>query len=150
MPTKKKNKIDPSTLNFNRVEEPNSQKTAQNRIVRNFHVRQTVQELDSMVTPRGFDIRVHNNFEIHKNRLAEGCLITVYCDNINPNVLCRREKEELDAFISNKLKIIRENPYELKGVNTGNTKIITEIDTEEKAQKAFNLEKQGKRVLGRL
>ena len=146
----KKPKLDPSTLNFKAVEEPNSQKTKQNRFWKNLHVKQTIAELDRMITPRGFDIKVYNNVEIHKNRLAEGSLITVFCDNINPNELCRREEEELTAFINKKLKVIRENPYELKNLDVGTTKIIAEIDNEEKAQKAFNLEKQGKRVLGRL
>lgn len=146
-------KLHPSTLNLNAPVEPagkDSQKRAQNRFQRNLHVRNTVQELDNMVIPRGFDIRVHTDVNIHKNRLAEGCLVTVYCDNINPNELCRREEEELEYLLSTKFKIIRQNPYELKGFYTGNTKIITEIDTEEKAQKAFNLVQENDRVFGNL
>lgn len=149
----KKKKLDPSTLNFNApVEAPgkDSQKRAQNRFQRNLHVRNTVQELDNMVMPRGFDVRVHTDVNIHKNRLAEGCLVTVYCDNINPNELCRREEEELEHLLSTKFKIIREKPYELKGFYTGNTKIITEIDTEEKAKKAFNLLQENDKVFGNL
>jgi hypothetical protein len=144
-----KKKLDPSTLNFNKTEEPGSQKMAQNRFYKNLHVKQSIRELDNMIVPRGFDLKVHG-FDVHKNHLAEGCLVTVFCNNINPNELCRREEEELSAFITNKLKVIRDNPYELKGVNVGNTKLITEIDNEEKAQKAFNLVKQDKRVLGQL
>ena len=153
MPQDNPKKLHPSTLNLNAPLEPAgkaSQKRAQNRFQRNLHVGNTVRELDNMVMPRGFDIRVHTDVNIHKNRLAEGCLITVYCDNINPNELCRREEEELEHLLSTKFKIIRQKPYELTGVYMGNTKIITEIDTEEKAQKAFNLVQENDRVFGNL
>lgn len=146
-------KIDPSTLDFNKKEEPDSQKMHANRFRVNLHVRNSFNDLVRMVTPRGINIKVHGA-DVHRNHLAEGCLITAYCTNLNPNELCKREYDELMNFVNTKLSVIRDNPYELKGgkEKEANTKIITEIDDEEKADKAFNLvkdEESGK-VYGQL
>lgn len=135
------NKIDPSTLNFNKKEKANSQKMHLNRYRVNLHVRNDFNSLINMVIPRGISIKTYGA-EVHKNRLAEGSLVTVYCNNINPNELCRREYHELMNFINTKLSVIRDNPYELKGLEkNANTKIITEVNNEEVADKAFNLVK---------
>jgi hypothetical protein len=102
-----------------------------------------------MVIPRGIGIKMYG-FDYHKNRLAEGNLVSVYSNNQNPNELCKREYDELLNFVNTKLSVIRDNPYEIKGQTAGSTKIITEIDNEEKADKAFNMEKDGKRIFGQL
>ena len=134
-------KIDPSTLNFNKKAGPDSQKMHDNRFRVTLHVKHSVDELVRMVTPRGINIKTYG-LPVHKNHLAEGTLATFYCTNINPNELCRREYDELMNFVNTKLKILRDNPYETKGLEkTANTKIITEIDDEEKADRAFNLVK---------
>lgn len=147
-----KKALDPSTLNFNKRENPNSQKTYQNRFSKNLHIANSFQDLVKMVIPRGIDLKTYGP-NVHKNHLAEGCLVTVFCNNINPNELCRREYDEMMNFINTKLKVIRENPYELKGMqDTSNIKIVTEIDNEEKADLAYNLEQDPdtKKVFGRL
>lgn len=103
-----------------------------------------------MVIPRGIGIKMYGH-DVHKNRLAEGNLVSVYCNNQNPNELCKREYDDLMNFVNNKLSVIRDNPYEIKGMNAGSTKIITEIDNEEKADKAFNFEKgPNKKIYGQL
>lgn len=144
-------KIDPSTLNFNKIEGPNSQKLRDNTFSVNLHVRNSFNDLVNMIVPRGIGIKSWGH-DIHRNRLTEGCLVTVYCNNINPNELCRREHDELMNFVNTKLKVIRDNPYELKGLNPNTKKIITEIDNEEKADKAFNLtkDKETGKVYGQL
>lgn len=133
-------KIDPSTLNFNRKEKPDSQRMYEGRTQVNLHVRETPEQIIKLVQPRGIEIKTYG-YNVHRNRLAEGSLVTVYCNNLNPNVLCQREHEELMQFVNTKLHVIRDNPYELRGLRTtANTKIITKIDSENKADKAFNLE----------
>jgi hypothetical protein len=134
---------------MNRKEGPDSQRRFQGRSNINLHVRNTKQDLINLVIPRGIGIKIHGH-NIHKNRLAEGNLVSIYSNNQNPNELCKREYDELLNFVNTKLSIIRDNPYEIKGVNAGSTKIITEIDTEEKADKAFNMEKDGKKIFGQL
>ena len=131
-------KIDPSTLNFNKKEKPESQRMYEGRNQINLHVRESAADLIRMVQPKGIEIRQHG-YNIHRNRLAEGSLVTVYCNNQNPNVLCQREYEELLNFVNTRLHVIRDNPYELRNFRTG-TKIITKIDSEDKADKAFNLD----------
>lgn len=117
----------------------------------NLHVRNTFQDISKMVIPKGIGVRTYG-FDIHKNRLAEGCLVTVYCTNKNPDLLCQREYDELMNFVNTKLSVIRDNPYELKQVNSDKiVKIITEVDTEEKADKTFNLsEGEDGKVYGQL
>lgn len=131
------NKIDESTLDFNKREEPDSQRMWKGRHYVNLHVRESVPELIRMIQSRGIEISIHG-YKKHKNRLAEGALVTVYCDDQNPNVLCQRYHEELMDFVNKKLHVIRDNPYELKGYKR-KTKIITKINNEEVANKAFNL-----------
>ena len=131
-------KIDPSTLNFNKKVKPDSQRMYEGRNQINLHVRESAEQIIKLVQPRGIEILQHG-YNVHRNRLAEGSLVTVYCNNQNPNVLCQREYEELLEFVNTKLHVIRDNPYELTNFRT-NTKIITKIDSENKADKAFNLE----------
>lgn len=140
MTTPKKKKIDPSTLNFNKVESPTSQKRKQGRFEKNLHVKESFQDIIRLIQDRGIGIKGYGP-NVHKNRLAEGTLVKVYCNNVNPNVLCQREYDELMDFINTKLHVIRDNPYELKGVdNKSNRKIITKVNSEDIADKAFNLE----------
>lgn len=149
-PENKKQKIDESTLNLEKQEGPNSQKLHNGLFKKNLHIRNNFDDLVKMVVPRGIGIRTYG-FDIHKNRLAEGCLVTVYCTNKNPNELCKREYEELTNFINTKLSVIRDNPYELKQVASEHiVKMITEIDSEEKADKGFNFVKEGKKIYGQL
>jgi len=103
-----------------------------------------------MIIPRGITIKPYGP-NIHKNRLAEGTLVTVYCNNKNPNEFCKRDLTDLNNFINTKLDIIRDNPYELNQVEKdASTKIITEVNSEEIADKAFNLVKEGKKIYGQL
>jgi len=147
----KKRVIDESTLDFQSKQEgPNSQKMHNGQFKKNLHVRNSIVDLINMITPRGINIKTYGP-DVHKNRLAEGTLVTVYCNNKNPNELCRRDIQDLQSFVNNKLNVIRDNPYELNQLESGaNTKIITEIDSEEKADKAFNLVKDGKKIYGQL
>lgn len=116
------------------------------------HVRQTIPELIKIITPKGIGIRWYG-YDTHRNRLAEGTLVTVHCRNNNPDVLCQREYDELLNFVNTKLSVIRDTPGELKQVSSKSIeKIITEINSEEKADKTFNLvenEEDGK-VYGQL
>ncbi|MCD6036162.1 MAG: hypothetical protein K0S67_46 [Nitrososphaeraceae archaeon] len=146
----KKRAIDESTIDFNKIEGPNSQKRANGQFKKNLHVRNSKIDLINMITPRGINIKTYG-FDVHKNRLAEGNLVTVYCNNKNPNALCQREYDDLMNFVNNKLSVIRDNPYELNQVQNGaETKIITEIDNEEKADKGFNFVKEGNKIYGQL
>lgn len=144
-------KIDPSTLNFKKKIKPDSDRMFEGRSHIDLHVRESPEQIIKLVQPRGIEAKIYGH-NVHKNRLAEGCLVTVYCNNQNPNVLCQREYEELLEFVNTKLHIIRDNPYELRGLRTTtNTKIITQIDSEDKADKAFNLEYDEKgNVVGQL
>lgn len=145
-----KNKIDESTLNFKKIEAPESQRRYQGRFNVNLHVRNTKQDLINMVIPRGIGVKIYGA-DIHKNRLTEGNLISVYSNNMNPNELCKREYDDLMNYVNTKLSIIRDSPYELKGITAGTQKIITEIDDEDKADKAFNLEKDdNNKIYGQL
>lgn len=143
--------IDPSTINFNKRENADSQKMHDNRFRVNLHVRNDFNSLLRMVTPRGIAIKIYGS-NIHKNRLAEGNLVTVYCNNINPNELCRREYDELMNFVNTKLSVIRDNPYELRGglEKTANTKIITEVNNDEVADRAFNFTEESGKVYGQM
>jgi len=104
-----------------------------------------------MVIPRGIGVKIYGA-DVHKNRLTEGSLVSVYCNNVNPNELCKREYDDLMNYINTKLSIIRDSPPELNGITAGTQKTITEIDTEDKADKAFNLEKDSKnnKIYGQL
>lgn len=133
----KSNNLDKSTLNFNKKEEPNSQKMFDGRFQVNLHVKETYYDFLKMIQPKGINI-IQHGIDKHKNRLAEGTLVTVYCNNKNPDVLCQREYDELMDFVNRRLRVIRDSPPELRGFKA-NTKIITQIDSEDKADKAFNL-----------
>jgi hypothetical protein len=146
----KKRVIDESTLNFNKVEGPNSPKMEANQFKKNLHIRNSTVDLINMIVPRGITIKPYGPL-IHKNRLAEGMVVTVYCNNKNPNELCKRDLNDLNNFINTKLDVIRDNPYELNQVEKdAGTKIITEVNSEEIADKAFNLVKEGKKIYGQL
>lgn len=148
--SQKKRNIDPSTLNFNKIEGPDSQKMHDGQFKKNLHIKQSSEDIVRMVIPRGITIKSYGP-NVHKNHLAEGTLVTVYCNNKNPDLLCQREYDELMNFVNAKLSVIRDNPYELNQLeNQASTKIVTEIDSEEKADKAFNLVKEGKKIYGQL
>jgi len=103
-----------------------------------------------MIVPRGITIKPYGPL-IHKNRLDEGMLVTVYCNDKNPNEFCKRDPRDLNNFINSKLDVIRENPYELNQLEKdASTKIITEVNSEEIADKAFNLVREGKKIYGQL
>ena len=146
----KRSKIDESTLNFNKVEEPGSQKRQAGQFSQKLHIRNSKVDLINMIIPRGISIKTYGP-EIHKNRLFEGNLVKVYCNNKNPDALCQREYDDLTNFINTKLSVIRDNPYELRQIDgDSGTKIVTEIDTEEKADKGFNFVKEGNKIYGQL
>jgi hypothetical protein len=151
-PSKKiRKQLDESTLDIEKKKEPpNSQKLHEGLFKKNLHVRNSFQDIVRMVVPRGIGVRTYG-YDTHKNRLAEGTLVTVYATNKNPDELCKREYDDLMNFVNNKLSVIRDNPYELKQVSSQSiVKIITEIDTEEKADRAFNMVKDGKKIYGQL
>src|SRR6188474_259261 len=147
----KKRVIDESTLDFKSKEEgPNSQKMADRQFKKNLHIRNSTVDLINMIVPRGIAIKPYGP-NIHKNRLAEGMLVTVYCNDKNPNEFCKRDPRDLNNFINTKLDVIRENPYELNQLEKdASTKIITEVNSEEIADKAFNFVKEGKKIYGQL
>jgi hypothetical protein len=121
-----------------------------NQFKKNLHIRNSTVDLINMIVPRGITIKPYGPL-IHKNRLAEGMVVTVYCNNKNPNELCKRDLNDLNNFINTKLDVIRDNPYELNQVEKdAGTKIITEVNSEEIADKAFNLVKEGKKIYGQL
>ena len=101
--SEKKQQLDESTLNMNRKEGPDSQRRFQGRSNINLHVRNTKQDLINLVIPRGIGIKIHGH-NYHKNRLAEGNLVSVYSNNQNPNELCKREYDELIEFRKYKIK----------------------------------------------
>ena len=150
-PKSPRKKLDESTLNFKKIEAPESQRRYQGRFNVNLHVRNTKQDLINMVIPRGIGVKIYGA-DVHKNRLTEGNLISVYCNNVNPNELCKREYDDLMNYVYTKLSIIRDSPPELNGITAGTQKTITEIDSEDKADKAFNLEKDSKnnKIYGQL
>lgn len=141
--------IDESTLDF-KEEGPNSQKMLDRQYKQRLHVRNSTVDLINMITPRGISIKAFGA-DVHKNRLVEGNLVIVYCNDKNPNELCKRDSRDLNNFVNDKLDVIRDNPYELNQLDEGaNTKIVTEIDNEDKADRAFNLVKDGKKIYGQL
>jgi hypothetical protein len=141
--------LDKSTLDFNKIEGPNSQKREQGRIYKNLHVRETSAQIDRIPPKNGFTIKEHDCF----NRifgLPEGSLITVSCNNITPNVLAQREEDELNEYISRNFRVIRENPYELQNYKHAPARIEVEINNEEIAQKAFNFKMENGRTWGQI
>jgi hypothetical protein len=143
------NNLDKSTLDFNRVEGPDSQKREQGRTYKNLYVKESTQEIDRIKPRNGFTIKEHDCF----NRifgLPEGSLITVSCNNITPNVLAQREEDELNEYINQNFKVIRENPYELQNYRHHPARIEVEINSEEIAQKAFNFRMENGKTWGQL
>ncbi len=123
---------------------------ADRQFKKNLHIRNSTVDLINMIIPRGITIKPYGPL-IHKNRLAEGTLVTVYCNDKNPNEFCKRDPRDLNNFINSKLDVIRENPYELNQIEKdASTKIITEVNSEEIADKAFNLVREGKKIYGQL
>lgn len=149
MPRSKVKTPDKTTLDFKKREPPNSQRSFEGRFQVNLHVRQSRDDIIRMIQPKGINI-IQHGYDKHKNRLAEGTLVTVYCNNQNPDVLCQREYDELMNFVNTKLNVIRDNPYELKGYRA-NTKIITKVNSDSVADRAFNLDyDQNGDVVGQL
>jgi hypothetical protein len=146
----KKRVIDESTLDFQKVAGPDNQKIQNGQFKKNLHIRNSTVDLINMIIPRGITIKPYGQ-NIHKNRLIEGTLVTVYCNNKNPNEFCKRDSRDLNNFINTKLDVIRDNPYELNQLEeNAYTKIVTEIDNEEKADKGFNFVKEGNKIYGQL
>ncbi len=136
------NTIDISSLNTDRRENAESRKRFENRYTYNLHVRHTREQLENMVIPRGITLTIHP-YDINEKIQAEGTLITLSATNQNPNILCQREKDELDNYINTKLKVINDKPYELSQ-HEQPIKIETKIFNETVAKKAFNIyEKEG-------
>jgi len=145
-------KIDKSSIDFNKIEPANSPKRYDNRYTVKLHVRQTFQDFVDMIIPRGISIKMHG-YNVHKNKLVEGSLINVSCNTVTPNVLDQREYNELIEFINTKLDVIRDNPYELKNLDTAKspqTKIETEIVNEDLAQRGFNFYERDGKIYGQL
>lgn len=129
---------DKTTLNFKNRVEPDSDRLYEGRYQINLHVKETYFDFLKMIQPKGIQI-IQHGFDKHKNRLAEGTLVTVYCNNQNPDVLCQREYDELLDFVNKRLHVIRDSPPELRGFKA-NTKIITKVNSDNIADKAFNLD----------
>lgn len=127
--------LDESTLNFKK------RKVASELPIyyRNLHIRETPDQVIRMVQDRGINCKFYG-YQFHKNKLIEGSLATVYTNERSRDILQQRTQNELDDFIATKLHVIRDNPYEIKDQKPG-TKIVTEVDNDEVADKAFNLEK---------
>jgi hypothetical protein len=136
------NTIDIASLNTNRRENAESRKRFENRYTYNLHVKHTREQLERMVVPRGITLTVHP-FDINEQRQVEGTLITLSATNQNPNILCQREKDELDNYISTRLDVMNDKPYELSQ-HEQPIKLETKIFNEAVANRAFNIyEKEG-------
>lgn len=140
--------LDISTLNTHRRETTDSRKRFANRWTENLHVKQTRQQLESMVIPRGISLKIHP-YDINENQQVEGTLITLSATNQNPNILCQREYNELQEFINQKLKVITDSPYELSQ-HEEPIKIETKIFNENIANRAFNIHKMGEHTYGEI
>jgi hypothetical protein len=136
------NTIDIASLNTNRRENAESRKRFENRYTYNLHVKHTREQLERMVVPRGITLTIHP-FDINEQRQVEGTLITLSATNQNPNILCQREKDELDNYISTRLDVMNDKPYELSQ-HEQPIKLETKIFNEAVANRAFNIyEKEG-------
>jgi hypothetical protein len=140
--------LDISTLNTDKKETTDSRKRFANRWTANLHVEQNRQQLEGMVVPRGISLKIHP-YSINENQQMEGTLITLYATNQNPNVLCQREKDELDNYISTRLNVINDKPYELSQ-HEESIKIETKIFNNDIANKAFNIYKMGEHTYGEI
>lgn len=148
MPTSTKNKaLHESTLDFKRTKKLEEFPLHFRRL----HVKETKDDIIRMVQENGIVIKGFDSPSIHRNKLAEGTLVIVYCNERTTDVRAQRPEDELDDFIATKLHVIRDNPPELRGMYPG-TKINVEITSEEIAQRAYNLEKDKftKKIFGNL
>lgn len=147
-----KSSVDPSTINFKKIEPPNSPKRKEGRFTVKLHVAESVDQMIKMVVPKGISIKIHGN-PVHKGKLVGGSLVNISCNNVTPNAFEQREYNELLDYINKNHKVIRDNPYELKGLESAETpqvKIETEITNDEIAQRAFNFYERDGKVYGQL
>ena len=142
------NTLDISTLNTSKKETKNSTKRFNNVYTLNLHVRHNREYLENMVVPRGISLKIHG-YNKNEHQQVEGTLITLTATNRNPNLLCQREKNELDEFVNKRLKVITDSPYELSQ-HQEQLKIETKIFNDEIANKAFNICKMGKDTFGEI
>lgn len=141
--------LDISTLNTHRREKTDSRKRFANRWTENLHVRQTRQQLENMVIPRGISLKIHP-YSMNEDQQAEGTtLITLSATNQNPSILCQREYDELQEFINSRLKVITDSPYELSQ-HEEPIKIETKIFDDSIANRAFNIYKMGDHTYGEI
>lgn len=144
MSESEKRPFHPSTLKLtpeNKRLSPNDPKRAQNRYALNLHVNHTRDELVQKIIPRGIHLKIHG-YALNEASQSEGLLITLFGNDITPNVLERRDLNDLQIFANEKLKVLRDNPYELKGkVSTIYNTIRAPVKTEETAKKAHNMYK---------
>lgn len=145
----KPNKIDKSTLNFSIREGIDSPKRDDGCFSIDLHVRETPKQIINKIIPRGFGVKIHGR-DVNDDYQTEGSIISLYGNNKTPTLLDNREVEELEEYVSNNFSIIRDNPYELRQMNTKRVKIETEIVNEDLADRAFNLYEQGNKVYGEL
>lgn len=142
------NTFDISTLDTKRREGMNSAKRSQDVYTYNLYVKEKRRELEEMVIPRGITLKIHP-YDVNEDQNREGTLITLIGTSKNPNLLCQREKDEMDAFISQKLHVISDSPYELSQ-NTEQLKLETKIFSESVAKRAFNIYKMGNSTYGEI
>ena len=113
------------------------------------HVRETPQQIINKVIPRGFGVKIHGR-DVNDDYQTEGSIISIYGNNKTPTALDNRELDELEEYVSSNFSIIRDNPYELKQVNTKRVKIETQIVNDQLADRAFNLYKLNNKIYGEL
>ncbi len=131
------NTIDISSLNTGKREYAGSRKRFENRYTLNLHVKHTREELEKMVIPRGITMIVHP-YSLNEQQQVEGTLITLTGTNQNPNVLCQREMNELNEFVSRKMRVLNDRPYQLSQFEAP-IKLETKIFSENIAKRAFNI-----------
>lgn len=150
-----KKSFHPSTLKVVSPEKrlkPNDPKRQQNRYHLNLHVNHTRDEfVHNIVIPRGITVKIHG-YALNEQAQINGLLITLFGNDVTPNVIEKRDLNDLETFANERLKVVRDNPYELKGIVDNNyNNIRTEVTTEEIAQKAYNMYKtEDDRVIGEL
>lgn len=126
----------------------NSAKRREDVYTYNLYVKEKRKQLEEMVIPRGIELKIHP-YEMNENQGFEGTNITLIATNKNPNVLCQREKEEVEQFINTKLHVLNDAPQELSQ-HTEQLKIETKIFNESVAKRAFNIYKMGKDTYGEI
>jgi len=145
MPTTKK-ALHESTLDFKRTKKLEDFPI----YFRRLHVKESQNDIIGLIQDRGINIKGFGP-TWHKNKLVEGTLVIVYCNERTTDVLSQRTKDELDDFIATKLHVIRDEPPELSNERPG-TKINVEITDDNIAQKAYNYSKDEKtgKIFGNL